>query len=248
MIKVDQFKKICPNCKQPDAVVDALNRVLPDYGITTKNQVACFIGQTAHESGEFNVLKENLNYSAEGLNKVWPKRFPSVEAAKPYNRNPEKIANKVYADRMGNGNEASGEGFKYRGRGVIQLTGKENYTKFSKSCGKSLDDTVSFCETIEGAVASGAFFWQTNNLNRFCDKLDHTGLTKAINGGTHGLDDRINKSKKALTALDFDTLKKVQSPAAKPVKTEEPTGEPSIFDDIGKAVDDALNSISNLFG
>ena len=149
---------------------------------------------------------------------------------------------------MGNGNEASGEGFKFRGRGCIQLTGKDNYTKFSKACGKSLEDTVSFTETLEGAIASGAFFWQSNNLNRFCDKLDHTGLTKAINGGTHGLDDRINKSKKALSTLDFDVLKKIETPAPKPVKTEEPQGEPSIFDDIGKAVDDALNSISNLFG
>ena len=247
MIKAEHIKKILPNNKQPEALAECLNKVLPEYGITTKNQVACFIGQCGHESGEFNILKENLNYSAESLCKVWPKRFPSVSAAQPYNRNPEKIANKVYCDRMGNGNEASGEGFKFRGRGCIQLTGKDNYTKFSKACGKSLEDTVSFTETLEGAIASGAFFWQSNNLNRFCDKLDHTGLTKAINGGTHGLDDRINKSKKALSTLDFDVLKKIETPAPKPVKTEEPQGEPSIFDDIGKAVDEAIDSITKFF-
>ena len=247
MIKADHIKKIFPNNKQSEALAESLNRILPEYGITTKKQVACFLGQCGHESGEFNILKENLNYSAEGLNKVWPKRFPSVDAAKPYNRNPEKIANKVYADRMGNGNEASGEGFKFRGRGCIQLTGKDNYTKFSKACGKSLDEAVAYCETLDGALASGAFFWQANNLNRFCDKPDHLGLTKAINGGTHGLDDRTNKTNKALSVLDFDVLKKIDAPVSKPVKTEEPQGEPSIFDDLSKSVDDAINSITKFF-
>lgn len=250
MIKVEHIKKIFPNNKNPQALVDALNHVLPEYGITTKKQVSHFLGQCGHESGEFNILKENLNYSAEGLCKVWPKRFPSASAAAPYNRNPEKIANKVYADRMGNGSEASGEGFKFRGRGCIQLTGKDNYTKFSKACGRSLDETVAYCETLEGAIASGCFFWQTNNLNRFCDKDDYLGLTKAINGGTHGLDDRTNKTKKAFSTLDFDVLKKpevAKDVTKEPVKTEEPTGEPSIFDDISKSIDEALDSISKLF-
>lgn len=247
MIKAEHIKKIFPNNKQPEALANALNYVLPQYDITSKEQVACFLGQCGHESGEFNVLKENLNYSAEGLCKVWPKRFPSASAAQPYNRNPEKIANKVYADRMGNGSEASGEGFKFRGRGCIQLTGKDNYTKFAKACGKSLDDAVSYCETLEGALASGAFFWKTNNLNRFVEKKDYTGLTKAINGGTHGLDDRTNKYKKALSVLDFDVLKKQDAPAAKAVKTEEPTGEPSIFDDIEKSVSEALDSVAKWF-
>jgi putative chitinase len=238
---------ICPNNKNPEALANALNHVLPDYGITTKEQVACFIGQTAHESGEFNVLKENLNYSAEGLCKVWPKRFPSVSTAQPYNRNPEKIANKVYADRMGNGSEASGEGFKFRGRGCIQLTGKDNYSKFAKSINKTLDETVAYCETLDGAIASGCYFWQANNLNRFVEKKDYTGLTKAINGGTHGLDDRTNKYKKALSVLDFDVLKKQEAPVTKVVKTEEPTGEPSIFDDIEKSIGEALDSVAKWF-
>lgn len=249
MITVEQFKKICPNNKNPEQVVDVLNKVLPEYGITTKNQVACFIGQCGHESGEFNILKENLNYSAESLCKVWPKRFPSVSVAQPYNRNPEKIANKVYCDRMGNGNEASGDGWKYRGKGCIQLTGKDNYSKFAKAIGKTLDEAVAYCETLEGAIASGCYFWQSNNLNRFCDKLDHLGLTKAINGGNHGYDDRVNKSKKALAVLDFEVLKKQESKKVEqpPVKIEEPTEEPTIFDDISKAVDEALDSITKFF-
>ena len=247
MIKPDHIKKIFPNNKQPEALSEALNHILPKYDITTKQQVACFLGQCGHESGEFNVLKENLNYSAESLCKVWAKRFPSLEVAKPYNRNPEKIANKVYADRMGNGNEASGDGFKYRGRGCIQTTGKDNYTKFSKSCGKSLDETVAYCETLEGAIASGAYFWQSNNLNRFVQANDYVGLTKAINGGTHGLDDRTNKYKKALSVLDFDVLKKSDAPIAKQVKVEEPVGEPSIFDDIEKSLGEALDSVTKWF-
>ena len=127
MIKEEHIKKICPNNKNPKQIADALNKVLPDYGITTKKQIAHFIGQTAHESGEYNILKENLNYSAEGLCKVWPKRFTPATAG-AYGRNPEKIANKVYCDRMGNGNEASGDGWKYKGSGFLQLTGKDNYS------------------------------------------------------------------------------------------------------------------------
>jgi len=114
--------------------IDAINETFDRFDISTPERQACFLGQCAHESGGFTALKENLNYSAEGLTKVWPKRFPSLDVAQPYHRNPEKIANKVYADRMGNGNEASGEGFKYRGRGLIQLTGKDNY----RACGEAL--------------------------------------------------------------------------------------------------------------
>jgi len=208
MITPEHIKKICPNNKNPYALAEVLNKVLPEYGIITKKQISHFIGQTSHESGEYNSLIENLNYSSERLCKVWPKRFPTLSSAIPYNRNPEKIANKVYSDRMGNGSENSGDGFKFRGRGCIQLTGKDNYTKFAKNCGKSLEDAVTYCETLEGAIASGCYFWKVNNLNRFCDKDDYIGLTKAVNGGTRGLDDRTNKTKKAYATLDFDVLVK----------------------------------------
>lgn len=190
VVSLGTVKSLFPKHKDPSGLTDALNVVLPKYDITGTERVACFLAQCGHESAGFTVFIENLNYSAEGLCKVWPKRFTAATAG-AYNRNPEKIANKVYCDRMGNGSEASGEGWKYRGRGAIQLTGKDNYTKFSKSCGKSLDETVAYCETLEGAIASGAFFWKENRLNeRFVDKKDFVGLTKAINGGTTGLTDR----------------------------------------------------------
>ena len=190
MITLDQLKKICPNNKQPEELLVVLNKVLPKYQINTKERIACFLSQCGHESAQFNTLKENLNYSAQGLRNTWPKRFPSLEVATPYHRNPVKIANKVYADRLGNGPESSGEGYKFCGRGAIQLTGKENYTKFAESIGKTLDETVAYCETLEGAIASACFFWKTKNLNRFADAKDFKGLTKAINGGFIGLEDR----------------------------------------------------------
>jgi putative chitinase len=190
MLTLEQIKKICPNNKQPEALLEVLNKVLPEYEINTRKRVAAFLAQTSHESAQFTTLKENLNYSAAGLCSVWSKRFTSAEMAAPYNRNPEKIANKVYANRLGNGSEASGDGFKYRGRGCIQLTGKENYQTFAKDCGKSLEETIAYCETLEGAIASGCFFWKTHNLNQYADSGDFTALTKKINGGTVGLADR----------------------------------------------------------
>lgn len=190
MITVDQIKEICHGTKNPIDLTAALNHILPKYHIDTKLRIAAFLSQCGHESGQFNVLKENLNYSCESLCKVWPKRFPTEASAKPYNRNPEKIANKVYADRMGNGSESSGDGYKYRGRGAIQLTGKDNYLKFAKSIGKTLEETVEYCETLEGAIESACFFWSTNNLNTCADCGDVISLTKKINGGTTGLAER----------------------------------------------------------
>lgn len=201
MITLNQLKKICPNNKQPEALLEVLNKVLPKYEINTKERIACFLAQCGHESAQFTVLKENLNYSAQGLCNTWPKRFTSLEMATPYNRNPEKIANKVYADRMGNGSEASGDGFKFRGRGCIQLTGKENYQAFATDCGKTLDETVTYCETLEGAIASGCFFWKTNNLNKYADSSEFTTLTKRINGGVIGLEDRKQHYNSAIQVL-----------------------------------------------
>lgn len=186
----EKLAKCLSRNKNIDSLYEAFNTVLPRYNITTVERVAAFLAQCGHESADFTVLKENLNYSAEGLSKVFPKRFPTVAAAQPYNRNPEKIANKIYADRMGNGPEASGEGFKFRGRGAIQLTGKENYSKFAASVGKTLDEAVSYCETLDGAIESACWFWNTNKLNDIADKNDIVTLTKRINGGTIGLEDR----------------------------------------------------------
>jgi putative chitinase len=159
------------------------------------------LGQCAHESANFTALKENLNYSAEGLTKVWPKRFTSLDAAQPYHRNPEKIANKVYADRMGNGDEASGEGFMYRGRGLIQLTGKTNYQLAGDSLDVDFIAEPDLVSTPKYAALTAGWFWDKNNLNELADAQNWTGLTKKINGGTHGLDDRIARTDNAMSAL-----------------------------------------------
>jgi len=201
MITLQQLKAILPNNKSPQLLLDALNTILPKYNINTKERIACFLAQCGHESGEFNILKENLNYTDKSLCTIWPKRFPSLKVAAPYNRNPEKIANKIYADRMGNGNELSGDGYKFRGRGCIQMTGKENYTKFAKHIGKTLEETIVYCESIEGAIESGCYYWSTHNLNVFVDKKDFIGLTKAINGGVIGLEERKKHYDKAISVL-----------------------------------------------
>jgi putative chitinase len=197
----EKLAKCLSRNKSIDTLYEAFNTVLPRYDITTVERVAAFLAQCGHESADFTVLKENLNYSAEGLNKVFPKRFPTVAAAQPYNRNPEKIANKIYADRMGNGPEASGEGYKYRGRGAIQLTGKENYSKFAASLGMDLTAAVTYCETLEGAIESACWFWTTNKLNDIADKNDIVTLTKRINGGTIGLEDRKHHFENNLVTL-----------------------------------------------
>ena len=186
----EKLAKCLSRNKNISELFKIFNEVLPRYDITTVERVAAFLAQCGHESADFTILKENLNYSAEGLAKVFPKRFPNVAAAQPYNRNPEKIANKIYSDRMGNGPEASGDGFKFRGRGAIQLTGKENYSRFANSIGKSLDETVAYTETLAGAIESACWFWTTNRLNALADATDIVALTKRINGGTIGLEDR----------------------------------------------------------
>jgi putative chitinase len=186
----EKLAKCLSRNKNTAELFEVFSEVLPRYEITTVERVAAFLAQCGHESADFTVLKENLNYSAEGLSKVFPKRFPTVAAAQPYNRNPEKIANKIYSDRMGNGPEASGEGYKFRGRGAIQLTGKENYSKFAASVGKTLDEAVGYTETLAGAIESACWFWNTNKLNALADATDIVTLTKRINGGTIGLEDR----------------------------------------------------------
>ena len=201
MLTLIQIKKIFPHNKNPEGLVQVLNVLLPKYHIDTKERLACFLSQCGHESGEFNNLKENLNYSAKGLCATWNKRFPTLLDALPYERNPEKIANKVYCNRMGNGSESSGDGWKYRGRGCIQLTGKENYTEFASSVGKSLEEAVEYCETLQGAIESGCYFWKENNLNQYCDGKDFKGLTEAINGRLNGYDDRLRLHNLAISIL-----------------------------------------------
>jgi putative chitinase len=154
-----------------------------------------------HESQDFKTLKENLNYRASGLRKTFGKYFTSDSLAASYEHQPEKIANRVYANRMGNGDEHSGDGYRYCGRGLIQLTGKQNYQNFADSIETSVEDASEYLATFEGAAQSACWFWESNNLNRFADVGDIKGLTKAINGGYIGLDDRIKHYNHALHVL-----------------------------------------------
>jgi putative chitinase len=192
-ITVDQLKQIIPNNPYVDHWCEALNKILPDYEIDTPQRVSAFLAQCAHESGGFTALKENLNYRAVTLRKIFPKYFPDDATAEHYASLPNKqeaIASKVYANRMGNGDEASGDGFRYCGRGLIQLTGKQNYTKFAESIDTPVEQIPEFLQTFEGAIQSACWFWETNNLNQYADSGDILTMTKRINGGTIGLEDR----------------------------------------------------------
>jgi putative chitinase len=204
MITLELLQKVCPKTKKEilETYVAPINKVAKAYGILDNHKrVAAFLAQIAHESGGFNFTKENLNYNAKALQSVFKKYYPTEKDAIIHERKPEQIANRVYASRMGNGDEKSGDGWTYRGRGLIQLTGKENYTKFSESIKKPLKEAVDYLETAEGAVESAAWFWNKNKLNELCDKDDFTTLTKRINGGTNGLEDRKHHYEIALKAL-----------------------------------------------
>jgi putative chitinase len=192
-ISKEQLQQILPNNPYLDQWCEALNKILPDYDIDTPQRCAAFIAQCAHESGGFTALHENLNYRAVTLRKIFPKYFPTDEIATQYASQPNKqelIANRVYANRMGNGDEASGDGYRYCGRGLIQLTGKQNYQNFADSIEIPVEEVPEFLETFEGAVQSACWFWEANNLNQWADKGDILTLTKRINGGTIGLADR----------------------------------------------------------
>ena len=182
----------------------ALAQCLPDYEINTPQRIAAFLAQCAHESAGFTALKENLNYRWQTLRTIFPKYFSTDETAKYYATLPNKqeaIANLVYANRMGNGPESSGDGYRYCGRGLIQITGKTNYDNFAQSLEIPLAEAVEYLETFEGAVQSACWFWESNNLNQYADIGDIVALTKKINGGTIGLDDRIKQYNSALYIL-----------------------------------------------
>jgi putative chitinase len=182
----------------PQVVIDSIPEVASKFGINTPLRVAHFLAQCGHESGGFRVTQENLNYSAKGLNGIFRKYFPTEASAVPYARQPQKIANKVYANRMANGSEASGDGFKFRGRGYIQLTGRDNYTQFGKAIGVDIPNNPDLVAS-KYALASAAWFWSKNGLNRLADAgasdTAVTSITKRVNGGTIGLADRIKHFK-----------------------------------------------------
>jgi len=200
ILQKEQLKQMVKN-PHIDQWYAALEQLLDDYEINTPQRVAAFVAQCAHESGNFVFIKENLNYKAASLMKTFAKYFPTADIAAQYANKPERIANRVYANRMGNGDEASGDGWRYCGRGLIQLTGRDNYTFFAGSLDIPVEDAAEYLATFEGAAQSACWFWETNNLNRFADSGDIKGLTRAINGGYIGLEDRISHYEHALHVM-----------------------------------------------
>jgi putative chitinase len=182
----------------PQAVIDMIPDTAAKFNINTPLRLAHFLAQCGHESGGFRVTQENLNYSAKGLNGIFRKYFPTEAAANAYARNPQKIANKVYGGRMGNGPESSGEGYKFRGRGYIQLTGKENYTAFGKAIGVDILSNPDLVSSTY-SLLSAAWFFSKNGLHKLADEgssdIVVTKITKRVNGGTIGLPDRIKHFK-----------------------------------------------------
>lgn len=185
-----QVKEILPSNAEYKAWTVLLNKFLPKYGITSDIRVAMFISQCSHESNQFKVLKENLNYSAQSLQTTFKKYFPNAIIAEQYARKPEKIANYIYKNRMNNGNETSGDGWKFRGKGLIMLTGRANVTAFALSIRKSVDETSLYLESKEGALCGSLFWWEENQLNSFADAKDIRGASIRVNGGTIGLSHR----------------------------------------------------------
>jgi len=197
MVNGNQLQKLGINPNLEKVFNDTFER----WGINTAQRQAAFIGQCGHECGNFRILEENLNYSADRLVKIWPKRFTSIEMAQPYNRNPKAIANKVYGGRMGNRDEASGDGWRFRGSGWLQLTGHDNFYHAGKAIGQDFVMNPDLVRTPEFAAQTAGWFWSTHNCNAKADVKDWTGLTKIINGGVLGLTERVINTNKALEIL-----------------------------------------------
>jgi putative chitinase len=198
-----QLIKAMPKIKNSELWATTLNKYLPQYGIDTKEEVSAYLAQCGHESLDFNVLEENLRYSSEGLLKVFGKYYKTEAEAKAHAKQPQKIANRVYGNRMGNGDEASGDGYKYRGRGLIMITGKNNYTALSTDLKKPEYLTnPDLLIQVEGAILSSVWFWKKNKLDLYDDRTqDFVKLSSKVNGGSIGIDDRIDRRKAAILAL-----------------------------------------------
>jgi len=195
-MNVEQLHALGIDAKWFDPLLETFAR----FDISTPYRQAAFVGQCQHESGNFKTLEENLNYKAESLIRTWPSRF-DAENAEEYAHNPEKIANKVYAGRMGNGNEESGDGWKYHGRGLIQLTGKDNYTLCGDALMLDLLRDPEILLTPQGAALSAGWFWKKHGLNECAEAKQYELMTKRINGGNLGLEDRIAKIDAAVNVL-----------------------------------------------
>ncbi len=202
MVTAEQLQKLKINA----ALADVFNETFDRWGIRTARQQAAFIGQCAHECGNFTKLEEGLSYAADRLMKIWPKRFPTMEVAQKYARNPKALANYVYANRMGNRDEASGDGWRFRGSGWLQLTGHDNFYHASKACGVDFVMNPDLVRTPKYAAMTAGWFWATHNCNELAERGDNLALTKKINGGTIGLDDRIHHTNLALAQFDASVV------------------------------------------
>lgn len=212
MITYEIFTTLFPKNKTPEAWVGELNEQLSKYDIDTPQRVAAFLGICGHETGGFTIVQENLNYSAQGLANTWPKRYATNSQVKPYTpnaiaqmiaRNPQAIANSTYANRMGNGDATSGDGWRFRGRGVIQTTGRTNYQIASQQIfgdNRVMEDPDILTQP-KYAIASGCIFWQNSNLNDLADRGDIAKITQIVNGGMNGFDERLSLYQKALALL-----------------------------------------------
>lgn len=203
-----QLAAIMPACSDTKLWTPHLNTAMERFEITTSGRMAAFLAQLAHESGQMKRLAENLSYMAHRLVQVWPARFPTLDKAMPYEHNPEKLANYVYAKRLGNGDETSGDGWRYRGRGLIQLTGRGNYLAAAQGIGQPLVEQPELLEQPEAASLSAAWFWKSHGLNELADDQnddndteDFRTITKRINGCTFGLKERMDFWKKAQEVL-----------------------------------------------
>ncbi len=203
MFTPEQLQEILPKARRAniDLYCEAINDAMEEFSIDEPECQAMFIAQLAHESGNFSAVRENLNYSAQGLKGIFKKYFPTDELANQYARKPEAIANRVYANRMGNGPESSGDGWAYRGRGLIQLTGKDNYVLCGRDLEYDLISDPSYLETPEGAARSAAWFWWSRKLNRYAREGNIKECTRRINGGYIGLEDRTEHWHHALKIL-----------------------------------------------
>lgn len=214
MITDDSLKQIMP--RLPDAkrvtVLPSLQSAMNEFAVNTPKREAAFLAQIAHESGELTIFSENLNYSAKGLMATWPKRFPDLATAQKYERNPEKLANNVYANRIGNGSEASGDGWKFRGRGPIQITGRENYQKYGSRLNVDLLNNADRAATPEVGFRVAGLYWKENGLNELADAEMFETITKRINGGLKGLDERLKYYTRAKQVLGVPASRGIMEP------------------------------------
>ena len=201
MFDIDQLQQIIGNNRYIQQWFDSLTKLLPNYDITSNERIAAFLAECCEESINFTAVSENLNYRPETLMRIWPHHFPTIEIANQYAHEQEKIANLVYANKIGNGNEASGDGWRFCGRGLIQLTGRENYQQFADSMGMDIEDVSEYLETFEGAIQGACFFWKRGNLNSLADQGEIDKITRVINPAGLGIDERRTIYENALKIL-----------------------------------------------